>query len=208
MDATPVSETLRDARVNAALSWTVLASVAAAAVTSAAVDPVWAGLAASVALLGALPALVRRSPRSMLPFELLVLAALPVLARAFGVSGPGQVTTYLGVAAVALVLAVELDAFTAVEMNVPFALLFVVLATVAAAGVWAVARYAVDVLLGTTFLLPPRPATEAALEAVEEALMVEFLLSTVVGLGAGGVFELYFRRIARPRDRLPGVKRP
>jgi len=186
MDATPVSEALRDARVNAALSWTVLASVAAAAAASAVADPVWAGLAACVALLGALPALVRRSLRSMLPFELLALAALPVLARALDIPGPGRATTYFAVAAVALVLAVELDAFTAVEMNVPFALLFVVLATVAAAGVWAVARYAVDVVLGTSFLLPPRPATEAALAAVEEALMVEFLLSTVVGVGAGG----------------------
>lgn len=208
MDATSVSRALRDARVNAALSWTVLAGVAAAAAASAVSDPVWAGLAACVALLGVLPAVIRRSPRSMLPFELLALAALPVLARALDVPGPSRATTYFAVAAVALVLAVELDAFTAVEMNVPFALLFVVLATVAAAGVWAVARYAVDVLLGTTFLLPPRPATEAALEAIEEALMVEFLLSTVVGVGAGGVFELYFRRVARPRERLPGVERP
>lgn len=207
MDATPVSEALRDARVNAALSWAVLAGVAAAAALSAVADPVWAGLAACVALLGALPALLTRSLRSMLPFELLGLAALPVLARALDVPGPGQATTYFAVAALALVVAVELDAFTAVEMNVPFALLFVVVATVAAAGVWAVARYAVDLLLGTSFLLPPRPATEAALEAVEQALMVEFLLSTVVGVGAGAVFELYFRRIARPRDRLPGVKR-
>ena len=208
MDATPVGETLRDARVNAALSWTLLASVAAAAAASAVAEPVWAGLAAVVALLGAVPAVVRRSLRAMLPFELLALAALPVLARAFDLPGPSQATAYFAVAAVALVVAVELDAFTAVEMNVPFALLFVVVSTLAAAGVWAVARYAVDVLLGTTFLLPPRPATEAALAAVEEALMVEFLLSTVVGVAAGGVFELYFRRVARPRDRLPGVERP
>jgi hypothetical protein len=205
MDTTRVGETLRDARVNAALAWTLVALVGLAAVASVLEDPVWAGFAAALAVLGALPAVISRSLRSMLPFEVLGLAALPVLGRAFGNPGAGGVATYLGVAAVALVVAVELDAFTDVEMNVPFALLFVVVSTLAAAGAWAVARYAVDSLLGTSFLLPPRPASEAAMEAVEEALMIEFLLSTVAGLAAGLVFELYFRRVARPRERLPEV---
>jgi hypothetical protein len=106
-------------------------------------------------------------------------------------------TTYLAVAAVALVIAVELDAFTAVRMNRAFALLFVVVATAAAAGVWAVVQWVSDLYLGTSLLLDGRPE-----EVVETELMWDFVAATATGVLAGLLFEYYFRRRARTGARV------
>ena len=111
---------------------------------------------------------------------------------------------YLAVAALALVLAVELDAFTTVEMTPGFAVLFVVVATVATAGVWAVVRWTLDVTLGTTFLLDPSLTPVQA----ETRLMWEFVYSTLAGAVAGVVFEGYFRRRDRAVRHLPEEVRP
>jgi len=103
----------------------------------------------------------------------------------------GQLATYLSVAALALVVAVELHAFTPVRMNDAFAVLFVVVTTMATAGVWAVVRWLADGWLGTGFI------------ASERALMWEFVASTVAGILAGLLFVYYVRHRITPADRLP-----
>lgn len=102
-------------------------------------------------------------------------------------------------AAVALIVAVHLQLFTPVRMNATFAVFFVIVATMAAAGVWAVVRFALDSLFGTGFLF--RPGVDE--HVIERNVMLEFVYSTVAGVGAGLVFDRYFRR-QRARDaRLP-----
>jgi hypothetical protein len=171
----------------------------------AAGELLWAGFVATLAVLAVVPAVVFRSPWAMLPWEVLALASLPVLGRAlvvgetlFGVVLTGRLVTYLAVAAVALIVAVELDVFTPVRMNYSFAVLFVVVTTVATAGVWAVVQWLSDVYLGTAFVLTGDPES-----VVERALMLDFVAATVAGLLAGVVFELYFRRYADTSARLP-----
>lgn len=202
--------TLRDVverrRVNAALAWVLVAFLGGAAVvTTLRGDPVSGAFVALVAALAAVPPVATRHPLAMLPWEVLALAALPVVGRTlvagetlFGLPLSGRVTTFFAVAAVALVVAVELDVFTPVRMNEPFAVFFVVLATTAAAGLWALARWLSDTLLGTRLLLDGRPE-----HAVETALMWDFVAATFVGLLAGVAFEVYFRRRAGGADRLP-----
>lgn len=190
---------LDDERVNAWLAWALVAFVLAVAGANLATgDLLWAGFAAVVAVLALVPAARFRSPRAMLPWEVLALAALPLLARTIAVFAAfrGDVASYVSVAALALVVAVELHLLTPVEMSYRFAVAFVVIATMATAGVWAVIRYGSDVFLGTTLLLPA-VRTEAAMAKAEHRLMVEFVASFLAGAGAGVVFELYFRRRAR-----------
>ncbi len=110
----------------------------------------------------------------------------------------GRVTTYVAVAAAALILAVELDVFTPVRMTHTFAVLFVVVTTVATAGLWAEARWLSDTLLGTQVLLDGRPE-----HVIEEALMWDFVAATVAGVVAGVCFEHYFRRFANETPRYP-----
>jgi hypothetical protein len=110
----------------------------------------------------------------------------------------GRITTYVAVAAAALILAVQLDVFTPVRMTHSFAVLFVVVATVATAGLWAEVRWLSDTLFGTRFLLDGRPE-----HVIETRLMWDFVAATVAGLAAGVVFEFYFRRFADATPRYP-----
>jgi hypothetical protein len=196
---------IRDARTNAALGWLLVAFVALVGVESAPEDLVWVGFSAAVVGIVLVPPVAYRNPRAMLPWEVLLLVALPVFGRAFAAPGlSSDVTTYLAVAAFALVIAVELDVFTTVGMTNWFAVLFVVIATMAAAGIWAVVQYASDLFLGTRFILPAEPPLTAAQdEAAMEAMMRDFVAATVAGIAAGLVFVLYFRGRADASIRLP-----
>lgn len=194
-------ELLRDRWRNTAVGWIlivfVLVVVGESLLSS---DYGWAGFAAVVFVLAVVPPIAFRDPTVMLPWEVLLLAAGPLVGRALATNLlANQLGAYLSVAALALIVAVELDVFTPVKMTNWFAVLFVALATMAAAGTWAVSRWSADILLGTTFLLRPGvPET-----VIEEEVMWEFVYSTAAGLLAGGIFEVYFRRIAKGVDRLP-----
>lgn len=208
MKRSGIGRMLQDARRNAVLSWALVAFVVAVAGANLATgDLLWAGFAFTLAVLAVIPPARYRDPTAMLPWEVLLLATLPLLARtvaAFAALG-GGIAAYVSVAALALVVAVELHLLTAVEMNYRFAVAFVVITTMATAGVWAVARFAADLALGTTLLLPPGglDASEEALAAAEHELMVEFVASFIAGVGAGIVFDLYFRRRHSGEELLP-----
>jgi len=182
-----------DARVNAGLGWTLVGFLALVAVESVLDgDLLWAGFAAFVAALALAPAISYREWTVMLPWEVLALAALPILGRALAtLMFTSRVATFLSVAALALIVAVELHAFTSVKMTHWFAVLFVVVATIATAGVWAVVQWLSDVYLGTEFIHS------------EHRLMWDFVAATIVGGMAGVIFEWYFRRFVKVDARLP-----
>jgi hypothetical protein len=186
-------ETLfRDRRRNAGLFWLVVGLLVVAAAGSLAVgDPLSAVFEATVVGLAVLVPISYRSPLVTLPWELVAVAAVPTVGRALLPGTVGVVATYLAVAAVALILAVELQAFTpGVSMSHGFAALFVVVTTLAAAGVWALVRWLGGIYLGTP------PLTD------ETALMWEFVGSTVAGGVAGLAMRPYLGRRAYT-GRLP-----
>jgi hypothetical protein len=187
-----VAELLRDRRTNALIAWSVVAVVVAVVVGSLLDGQLlWALFAATLAAIALLPPLSYRSLDAMLPWEMLLLAALPVVGRAFAtVRVTGNLATYLSVAAIALLIAVELQLFTPVRMSPRFAVGFVGVATMGAAGFWAVVRWIADLTVGTTFILDPALSEHA----IEEALMWEFVASTIAGVGAGVVFAVYVSR--------------
>jgi len=191
--ATTLERVVEDERVNAGLAWLLVSFILLVAAESTLDgDFLWAGFAAFVAGVALVPAAAYREPSAMLPWEVLVLAALPILGRALATMVfTSRVATYFSVAALALIVAVELHAFTPVKMTHWFAVLFVVVATIATAGVWAVVQWLSDVYLGTAFI------------ESEHRLMWDFVAATAVGIGAGVVFEWYFRRFARLSPRLP-----
>ena len=197
---------LRDARLNATLGWVITGVVALVAVGSfLRGDPLWSVFALAVLALIVIPPLAFLSPQVMLPWEVLLLAALPILGRAvatFEVSS--QIATYLSVAALALIVAVELQTFTTVRMTPTFAVAFVVITTLATAGIWSVARWSADIWLGTGFIEALGPDEAAQ----ERAVMLEFVASFIAGILAGLIFEFYVRRVARVKSRLPeGIDR-
>jgi len=187
-----VTVLLRDRRTNAVLAWLVVTLILTVVVASAVAGELLAtAFAVALAAIVLLPALSYRNAQAMLPWEILLLAALPVVGRLFAtVPVTGNLATYLSVAAIALIVAVELQLFTPVKMTPRFAVVFVGVSTLATAGVWAVLRWGADRLLGTTFILDPA-LTE---HAIEEALMWEFVASTIAGVGAGLLFAVYVGR--------------
>jgi hypothetical protein len=190
MDWADIERYIGNRRLNAGLAWLLVGLVAAVAVGSVLIgDLLWAGFAAGVAALALLPAVVYRSPGAMLPWEVLVLAALPIVGYAFGNEEVSDFAMYLSVAALALIVTLELQLLTAVEMNTGFAVFFVVIATMATAGIWGVTRWVADIYLGTGFLSTPN------------ALMWEFVASTTAGAAASVAFEFYFRRRGRAGER-------
>jgi len=202
-DSSRLSPVLEDGRWNAWLAWLLLAVLLALlAEYILLTEYLRAGLVVVVVSLGLLPPLAFLDWRVTLPWELLGLVVLPVGLPAVVSADPLElVAAYLSVAAVALVLAVELDVFTGVQMTESFAVAFVVIATVAASGIWAVAQWLSDLYVGTTYILDPTLDTEA----VHNALMWDFVAATVAGLLAGLIFSWYFRRLARLEDRLPEI---
>lgn len=193
MDLTALDALVDDERLNVVLAWTLTGFVVLVAAGSLiGGDLLWVVFAMVVACLAVLPAVAFRNARTVLPWEVLALAALLLIGRTFGSGSVGEFATYLSVAAIALVVAVELQVFTPVRMTPGFAVAFVVIATMATAGAWAVVRWIADLYLATGFL------------GSEEALMWEFVASTAAGIVAGVVFERYFRRRARAVERRTG----
>ncbi len=196
MDEAGLSRLLRSRRGNAVLAWAFVGLVLVASLASAVTgNLLWTAFSVTVAVIALLPALQLRSVWVMPPWEVVLLATAPVLGHLFAVellTGQAQNTArYVSVAALSLLVAVDLDGFTAVEMTEGFGALFVVVTTLATAGVWAVARWTADGLLGTGFL------------ASEHALMLEFVGSATAGVAAGLVYVFYLRRRIRPDKRVP-----
>jgi hypothetical protein len=106
--------------------------------------------------------------------------------------GP-EYALYLGVAAVAFAIVVELSLFTDVEMAPWFADVTVVLTTMAAIGAWAIVQFYADRFLGTDFI------------AGRIDLMHEFIRGTIAGVVAAGVFELYFQYRTPAETKTPDV---
>jgi len=200
MSRAQVGTLLADRRRNAYAGWLLvvfLGTVVAGNVLDG--ELLWAGFVTGMLVLAVLPPVAHRNWTVMLPWEVLAMAALPVIGRSFAtVELTGDLATYLSVAALALVVAVELHVFTSVRMTYGFAIVFVVVTTMATAGTWAITRWSLDVVLGTQFLLEQG----ADPDVVHDDLMIEFVYSTMAGVVAGVVFELYFRRRARLEERL------
>jgi hypothetical protein len=187
-----VADLLADQRTNALLGWLLVAFLGLVAAESAITgDSQWALFVAGVLALCLVVPVSFRDPMVMLPWEVIALAALPTFGRAVATFGPAQeFALYVSVAALALVVAVELDLFTTVRMTVGFAVTLVVFATLATAGLWALVRWGLDLSLGTNTLLVDGVSDDT----IHDELMMEFLYSAVAGLVAGVIFAGYFRR--------------
>lgn len=183
---------LASRRVNAIVGWLFIAFLGLVVVESVVdVDIPWATFVLAILLLCIIPPVAFRDWEIMLPWEVIVLAALPTF---IGAIITAEIATdfalYVSVAALALIVAVELDLFSEVQMTIGFAIAFVTIVTLAAVGTGAVFRWRLDLLLGTETLLD----SEMTDDEIHDAMMIEFVYSALAGLFGGIVFQLYFRR--------------
>lgn len=193
MSSNSLSDLLSERRRNATISWLLLGVAALAGVGGVIVTgPLWSVFAVVVVLLGLVPPVAYRSRYVMLPWEVFGMAVLPLLGIALGagrLSGP--IVAYLAIAAVGLVIVVELDSFTAIRMSPGFAIVLVVASTMAASALWAMLEWYAALLIGRSFGL------------TNDELMIEFIYATLSGFAAGVIFRAYFRRYVVPSKRVP-----
>lgn len=176
---------------NATVAWPLVGLIALWSVaTLIAGDLVPVAYGVAVVAVAIAPAVVARDASVIVAWPVLGFAVLPILARWAGVAQ--QPTAYASLAALALLVAVEVEAFSSAEMPPWFAVTFVVMTTMTVAALWGVVQYLADLALGTTFL------------ADRTELMWDLVAATVVGLVAGLVFELFFRVTERPQAGVEG----
>ncbi|WP_207591253.1 hypothetical protein [Halomontanus rarus] len=198
---------------NAALSWMVTLLLAGLALRYALEGSYrWFVFTGFAVVLVLAPAIRFRDPVIMPPWELLVIVAIPVVdATILGQTLLTEIAVYVAVAAVALVVAIELHYFTPVRMNHSFAIGFVVLTTLAVAGGWNVAQWISDATLDTTYIVGDRSQ-----DGANHAMMIDFIYAAVAGLVAGIVFDRYLERrsftpvgrMSVPNARADGRSRP
>ena len=184
----------RSGRYNALISWLLVLVLVAVFIESVLdADWLWTLFVACVGVVVLAPPIGRRDWRMMLPWELLVLALLPILVRALFGGELGTFGYYLSIAALALIITVELHMMTELRLTHWFAVFFVTLTTLASVAAWSIVRWNADRLFGTTFLIEPGQSQDAA----NAALMIEFGYVTLAGLAAGLLFDAYFKRRGR-----------
>jgi hypothetical protein len=168
-------------RTNAVLGWASTVVVAAAAVGSfLAGELLWGGLVLLVATVVSLPAVVTGDPFGMVPWPLPFLAAAAVVLGGAGFLP--DVAGYVVIGSLALVLVVELDVYTGIELSRRFAVVFATMTTMALQALWIIGQFYSDRWLGTAFL---QSQTE---------LQWDIVYVTAVGVVLGVLAELYFRR--------------
>jgi hypothetical protein len=190
MERDILGKILKDTSINAFLSWAMVLLVFMLGVLSL-MDYrlTWFMLSVFLMCIITAPALLLRKLSIMPSWYFVMLAIMPIVGSTtayhfFSRSMP----VYLSVATIALLLAAEISWFTSVRMNDKFAILLVVITTLAMSSLWHLLQWMLDVNFGTTFLLDGRSQ-----EAINAAVMHEFMYATAAGIAAGILFGWYFR---------------
>lgn len=172
-------------RTNAVIGWAMAVVMVAGAVESFLTDaPLWGSFVLVVVAVASLPAVTFRDWSAIVPWPLMTATAIAVVTRA--VELYPETAGYLAIAMLALVIVVELDVFTPVELSRRFAVGFAVLTTLALEALWVIAQFSSDVWFGTRFL------------SSQTELQEDIVLVTVVGLAVGVLFYGYFARYGYP----------
>ena len=170
---------VRDEEVNAVLGWATTSIIALAAIESYLTDAyLWGSLAVLTISVVALPAVVTSRLTAMVSWPIPFVAAVAMVLHAFELSP--DVTGYVAIGTIALMLVVELDVYTEVELSRRFAVVFATMTTMSLQAFWIIAQYYSDQWLGTAFL---RSQTE---------LQWDIVYVTAVGIALGVLAEWYF----------------
>lgn len=170
-----------DERVNALLGWAATGIVALAAIESFLTDAyLWGGLAVLIVTIVALPVAVTGHSTAIVPWPIPFLAAVAVVLRAFEFYP--DITGYVAIGTIALLLVVELDVYTEIELSRRFAVVFATMTTMSLQAFWIIAQYSSDQWLGTKFLWS------------QTELQWDIVYVTAVSIALGVIAEWYFDR--------------
>jgi len=163
------------------------------------VDILWVVFGIAAICLYVLPIVTMRNPFRALPWEMTMLLSAPLLLHiSAGARSMNERFAWwddltslafaFSLATIGFLLTVELQMYTDVRMNRPFAIFFVVMFTLGASGFWEVGEYVDDRVFGSNFLNSNNDA------------MTTLLWTLIGGILMGFVYDLYLR--VMPKKRL------
>ncbi|MDY6788632.1 MAG: hypothetical protein SVV03_01580, partial [Candidatus Nanohaloarchaea archaeon] len=134
---------VQDSRINAIISWILVVFLAASILHHAfTYQPSWALISLLVLSLVVVPPVSKWDLEKMIPWEILLLATLPLMGHALGVNLPASsLFYYISVASTALIITVELHMFTDIKMADWFIVLFIATSTLAVSAIWVIIRW-------------------------------------------------------------------
>ncbi|MFW6018562.1 MAG: hypothetical protein ACOCPX_07045 [Halapricum sp.] len=169
------------------LEWVLIAAVGLLGLVSLVTgELLWGGFVLLIAFVAALPALVLGAWSATVPWPLLAVPA--VAAFAWVGEFNRETAGYLAIVALALIIVIELESFTPIELSRRFAVVFCVMVTMALEGVWIIAQAASDRWLGTAFLTS------------QVELQWDIVLVTVVAIGVGVLYYGYATQFDQSRS--------
>lgn len=185
-----LSKLLKNTALNAFAGWTMVLLLSMLGVGNFIYGRfAWTILITFVISIIIAPAIRMRKFSVMPSWYFILLAIIPIIGSStawyfFSTSIP----FYVSVATIALLLAAEIHWFSSVKMNYKFAILLVIVTTLAISGLWHLVEWLLDVYFGTTYLLNGQTP-----DMINDIVMHEFIYATIAGIAAGAFFGWYFR---------------
>lgn len=163
-------------------------------------DVLWSILGITSLCLYAFPIVSLRDPFKAPPWEItLILAAPMIIHYSVGsrvlIENVGwwddfaSLALAMSLSTIGFLMTVELQMYTNVKMNRPFAVFFVVMFTLAAAGFWEIGLYFGDMIYGTHY------------QGSNSAVMNTLVWVLVGGILMGFFYTLYLRAMSERRKR-------
>lgn len=166
-------------------------------------DVLWVFFGITALSLYVLPIVTMRNPFKALPWEMAILLSAPIMLHIAAHSQAlnehfhwwddfASLAFALALATIGFLLTVELQMYTAVKMNQPFAVFFVVMFTLAIAGFWQIGEFVGDRVYGTHY------------QGDNTDVMTSLVWNLVGGIIMGLVYALYFRAMSERRKTALG----
>ncbi len=161
-------------------------------------DILWVIFGITALSIYVLPIVTFRDPFRALPWEMTLLLAAPVLLHISAQSRYlnehlswwddfSSVAFAFSIATIGFLLTVELEIYTPVRMNRPFAVFFVIVFTLAVAGFWQIGEFVGDHVYGTHY------------QGDNKDAMLTLVWNLVGGFIMGFVYYLYLRAMSEKR---------
>jgi len=167
-------------------------------------DVLWVFFGITALSLYMLPIVSLKDPFRALPWEMTILLTAPILIHISAGSQAlndhlswwddfASIAFAFSISTLGFLITIELQMYTPVKMNRPFAVLFVVVFTLAVSGFWQVGEYIGDHVYGTHY------------QGTNRDVMLSLVWNLVGGIAMGFFYDLYLRIMPKKRRTTLGL---
>ncbi len=167
-------------------------------------DVLWVSFGITALSLYMLPIVSLRNPFKALPWEMTILLSVPILIHISAESQAlndhlswwddlASIAFAFSISTLGFLMTVELQMYTPVRMNRAFAVLFVIVFTLAVSGFWQVGEFVGDRVYGTHY------------QGNNGDVMLSLVWNLIGGIAMGVFYDLYLRIMPKKRRTALGL---